>query len=106
MVGAPFRSLDFVYVPSADVAVVELTDGPPGVLLADHLEGERPILVYRVDDVEASLAALEARGSAREATFEIPRPCCSFTLDVGHRVAPYQPTRPDVAAHFEGRADF
>ena len=69
---APFEQLDFLYMPSRDVAAdlayftevlggrgvfaiedmgtrvaaVELTDGPPLVLLADHVEGERPILVY------------------------------------------------------------
>jgi hypothetical protein len=29
------------------VAAVQLTTGPPLVLLADHVEGEGPILVYR-----------------------------------------------------------
>jgi hypothetical protein len=129
----PFGQLDFLYCPSGDVeadagyftevlggrlvfaiqsdgtrvAAVELTPGPPLVLFADHVEGERPILVYRVDDLEASLAALGARGWARAGTFEIPHgPCCSFRSPGGHRVALYQLTRPEVAAHFEGRRDF
>ena len=31
------------------VAMIELTSGPPHILLADHLEGDRPIHVYRVE---------------------------------------------------------
>ncbi len=63
----PFERLDFVYTPSSDVpgdmayfvdvlggrirfaidgmgarvAAIELTEGPPLVLLTDHLDGER-----------------------------------------------------------------
>lgn len=130
---APFEQLDFLYMPSRDVAAdlayltevlggrpvfaieamgtrvaaVELTTGPPLVLLADHVEGERPILVYRVADLPAALADLEQRGWRREHTFEIPHgPCCSFQAPGGHRFALYQRTRPEVAAHFAGRRDF
>lgn len=133
VVGAPFESLDFLYVPSEDVsrdltffsevlggrivfaidsmetrvAAVRMTEGPPLVLLTDHLEGDRPILVYRVPDLAAALAELEGRGWRREHTFEIPHgPICSFEGPGGHRVAVYQLTRPDVAEHFEGRRDF
>lgn len=129
----PFEQLDYLYMPSRDVAAdldyltqvvggrvvfaidamgtrvaaVALTVGPPLLLLADHLEGERPILVYRVADLDSALAAMEARGWAREGTFEIPPgPCCSFHSSGGHRVALYQLTRPEVAAGFEGRRDF
>jgi hypothetical protein len=128
-----FERLDFLYVPSRDVAAdlgyftevlggqvvfaiqamgtrvaaVRLTEQPPLVLLADHLEGERPILVYRVPDLGAAMADLEARGWQRQHTLEIPHgPCCSFETPGGHRVALYQLTRPEVAAHFEGRRDF
>ncbi len=129
----PFQRLDFLYVPSRDVAgdlaffsdvlggrvvfaidsmgtrvaAVRLTEDPPLVLLTDHLEGDRPILVYRVPDLETALAQLEGRGWRREHTFEIPHgPICSFQGPGGHRVAMYQLTRPEVAAHFEGRRDF
>ena len=93
-----FESLDFVYTPSADVAgdrgrfvellggrqvfaveamgtrvaAIELNEGGPLILLTDHLQGDRPILVYRVGDLEATLAAMEARGWAREQPFGIP----------------------------------
>lgn len=129
----PFEQLDFLYTPSRDVAgdaawlcdvlggrlvfaieamgtrvaMVELTGGPPQVLLADHLEGERPILVYRVAELPAALHALEGRGWERQRTFEIPHgPCCSFRSPSGQRVALYQLVRPEVAAHFAGRKDF
>jgi hypothetical protein len=129
----PFEQLDFLYVPSRDVAgdlaffsevlggrvvfaidsmgtrvaAVRLTEGPPLVLLTDHLEGARAILIYRVADLEAALKELDGRGWRREHTFEIPHgPICSFQGPGGHRVALYQLTRPEVAAHFEGRRDF
>jgi hypothetical protein len=129
----PFERLEFLYVPSSNVAedaryftevlggrmvfaveamgarvaMVELTPAPPHVLLTDHLEGERPVLVYRVADLTATLGELEARGWEREGTFEIPHgPCCSFRTSGGHRVAVYELTRPGAAAHFEGRRDF
>jgi hypothetical protein len=129
----PFEQLDFVYTPSADVAtemkfftdvlggklifavegmdarvaMIELTDGPPHILLADHLEGERAILVYRVADLRKTLKELESRGWKRAETFEIPQgPICSFEAPGGHRIAVYELTRPDVGRHFEGRFDF
>jgi len=129
----PFEQLDFLYTPTSDVArdlayftqilggrarfaidamgtrvaAVELTEGPPLVLLTDHVEGERAILVYRVPDLDAALAELEARGWERAHTFEIPHgPCCSLRTPGGHRIALYQLTRPEVAEHFNGRFDF
>lgn len=130
---AAFEQLDFLYVPSRDVAedlaffsevlggrvmfaidsmgtrvaAVRLTEDPPLVLLTDHLEGDRPILVYRVPELGAALTELEGRGWRREDAFEIPHgPICSFQGPGGHRVALYQLTRPEVAEHFEGRRDF
>jgi hypothetical protein len=130
---APFERLDFLYVPSHDVATdleyftevlggrvvfavqamgtrvaaIQLTEHPPLVLLADHLQGERPVLVYRVADLGAAMADLESRGWQRRHTLEIPHgPCCSFQTPGGHRVALYQLTRPEVAAHFDGRRDY
>lgn len=129
----PLLSLDFVYTPSADVAkdaqwlvdvlgaaivfaveamgtrvaMVELADGPPHVLLTDHLSDERPILIYRVANLKRSLAAMKRRGWEREETFEIPHgPCCSFTAPGGQRIALYQLTRPGAANSFDGRRDF
>ena len=128
-----FESLDFVYMPSRDaagdvefftstlgarlvfavegmgtrVAMVELTDGPPRVLLAEHLEGDRPVLVYRVENLATALDELESRGWHRGGTFEIPQgPICSFAAPGGQRIALYQLARPEVEAHFVGRRDF
>jgi hypothetical protein len=89
------------------VAAIRLTNAPPLVLLADHVEGERPILVYRVTDLRQATAALEGRGWTGGSRLEIPHgPCRSFETPGGHRIALYQLTRPDVADHFEGRRDF
>ncbi len=33
------------------LAAIQLTESPPLLLLADHLEEDRPILVYRVADL-------------------------------------------------------
>jgi hypothetical protein len=128
-----FEQLDFIYMPSRDVAAdlayltevlggravfavegmgtrvaaVDLTEGPPLVLLAGHLEGDLPILVYRVASLGGALASLESRGWERGPSLEIPHgPCCSFQAPGGHRFALYELTRPEVAAHFEGRRDF
>lgn len=129
----PFEKLDFIYLPSGDVAadvayftevlgarltfavegmgtrvaMLELTDEPPRLLLAGHLEGERPVLVYRVADIARAVEQLEARGWKRGQMLEIPHgPVCSFTTPAGHRLAIYQLTRPAVGEHFAGRRDF
>jgi len=128
-----FERLDFVYMPSADVAadvswftdvlggrlafaiegmgtrvaMVVLTDEPPAILLAEHLEGDRPVLVYRVADLIATARELQGRGWEEGHSLEIPQgPVRSFTSPGGHRVALYQLTRPGVQATFEGRRDF
>jgi hypothetical protein len=63
--------------------------------------------LYRVADLDASLARLASRGSAPERRLEIPHgPVATFCSPAGIRLAVYQLTRPAVAAHFEGRRDF
>jgi hypothetical protein len=125
--------LDFLYTPSRDVAgdmadlvdgfgarvifaiedagirvaMIELTDHPPRILLTDHVEGDRPILVYRVEDHAAAVTELGSRGWVAERSLEIPQgPVSSYRSPGGHRIAIYQSTRPGVLAHFEGRRDF
>jgi len=130
---APFESLDYLYTPSADVAAdmrffsevlggriafaidamgarvakIELTDGPPHVLLTDHLDGDRPVLVYRVADLGEAVRTLRKRGFRKGRDVELPMGTCrTFAGPGGHRIALYELTRPGVADHFDGRMDF
>ena len=128
-----FSSLDFVYMPSRDVArdlghftdalggepvfaivafdtrvaMVRLSDDGPRVLLAGHLEGEVPVLVYRVDDLDEALTRLEQSGAEVESRFEIPHgPCAALALPGAQRVALYERTRPEADERLGGRMDF
>jgi hypothetical protein len=128
-----FGPLDFVYLPSRSVAddvahlteglegelvfaierfgtrvaMVKLTEEPPAVLLAGHLEGDQPVLVYRVEDLERTLAQLEERGVAVAARFGIPHgPGAEIANPGPQRIAVYELTRPEVAARLAGRRDF
>lgn len=128
-----FERLDFLYTPSLDVAadtrfhvdvlgarlifaiddggtrvaMIELATGPPRILLTDHLDGDRPILVYRVPDLAAARAELSSRSLSPERSLEIPQgPLSSYRTTGGHRFALYEETRPGVLTHFEGRRDF
>lgn len=91
----------------ARVAMIELTDGPPHVLLTDHLEGDRAVYVYRVHNLRKTVADLKQRGVAGERRLEIPMgPCSSFVLPGGQRIALYEASRPGALEHFMGRRDF
>ena len=136
-VGTPdevaFGQLDFLYTPSADVvadtryfsevlgaevvfaieamgtkvAMVRLSGEGPAILLTDHLDGDRPILVYRVESLADAVAALEGRGWPRGRLLELPPgPACSFETPGGHRLAVYELSRPVVLESFAGRRDF
>ena len=52
--------------------MIRLSQGPPHILLTDHLDGDRPILIYRVDMLASALADLKARGWKKGQTLEIP----------------------------------
>lgn len=126
-----FQSLDFVYVPTEDVdasaaryaeelgaellwkvrgmgtvvACLRVSETGPALLLSGHLEGEMPILVYRVEDYDAAVERLRAAG-AEVRELDIPHgPCASFRAPGGQRLAVYQLTRPHAAEHFTGRFD-
>jgi hypothetical protein len=128
-----FERLDYVYMPSRDVAadvtwftevlggrllfaidamgtrvaMLELTADPPRIVLAGHLEGDRPVLVYRVDDLDAAATELRGRGWEAGHGLEIPQgPVQTFAGPGGHRIALYELTRPGVEAGFLGRRDF
>ena len=124
--------LDFLYTPSDDVAadlgyfidvlgatfgfaiedggvrvaMVEL-GGPPAILLTDHLEGDRPIHLYAVEDLAGARRDLEDRGWREERAVELPPgPAITFRTPGGLRLAIYQPVRPFVVESFRGRRDF
>jgi hypothetical protein len=128
-----FEQLDFVYLPSRDVAadvshfterlgaqlgfaieafgtrvaMVRLSRDPPALLLAGHLEGDRPVLVHRVTDLDDAIAELRRRGAQVAARFEIPHgPGAEVVCPGPQRLALYQVTRPGAAARLEGRRDF
>ena len=128
-----FCSLDYLYVPARDiessvryytdqlrgeliwkihacnawVAAVRLSPTGPLVLLADHLDGDTPILIYRVEQLETSAAGLRLRGWVPEnGPFEIPNgPCYTFRDPTGVRLAIYENQRPEVNWEFAGRID-
>jgi hypothetical protein len=129
----PFASLDFLYTPVADVAaqiaeltellgarlvwaierfgtrvaMVELASGPPGLVLAEHLHGERAVLVYRVPSLDDAMAALAERGLEAGPQLGFPYgPIHSFSTPGGQRIAVYELTRPEVAERLAGRRDF
>jgi hypothetical protein len=129
----PIGRLDFIYTPSADVArdleyfeqvlgaeIVFAIDGmgtrvamvrfgpePPAIMLADHLGGTTPVLVYAVDSLTDAMSDLEARGWKRGRLLELPPgPACSFTAPGGQRIAIYEPIRSFVVDSFSGRHDF
>src|SRR2546425_5235408 len=83
------------------VALLELTDRPPQLVLAGHLEEDRPILVYRVADLDAAARDLSARGWKGGHALEIPQgPVRSFVAPGGQRLAIYELTRPDIMNSF------
>lgn len=127
------EALDFIYMPSRDpaaeleyfetvlgadvafaieafgtrVAMVRLTPEPPALLLAAHLEGERPVLVFRVSSLEQAVAEVEADGGSAGPEFGIPHgPVRELELLGGHKIAIYELTRPEANTRFEGRRDF
>ena len=127
------EALDILYVPSRDVAAdlrfyrdvlggrvvfaieamgarvaeVSLTADGPRVVLADHLSGEAPVLLHRVDDLERTLRELGARGLEAEYRVELPLgPCATLRTPGGQRLGLYERTRPEVDERFAGRQDF
>ena len=125
-------SIDFLYVPAADVdaaarwyvdalgahlewlvrgmgttvACVRLAESGPALLLSGHLDPGPPIVVTRVDDYAATVAALRRAGVEGLHELEIPHgPCASFRLPDGQRGAVYELVRPEAATVFDGRFD-
>jgi hypothetical protein len=126
-----FGSLDFIYVPTADVdteaqhhvttfgaelvwkvrgmgttvACLRVGESGPAILLSGHLTGTSPILVYRVEDYGTVVGQLRERGVIVH-ELEIPHgPCASFIAPGGQRYAVYQLIRPEAVHLFDGRVD-
>ena len=123
-----FDRLDFVYLPSRDVAadlayyvdvlgaevvftierfetrvaMVRVSGDGPHLLLAEHLDGDAPVLVFRVDD----LAVARARFPAAE-PFEFPFGDGLLLISPApQRIAVYQRTQAERGASLTGRRDF
>ena len=123
-----FDRLDFVYQPSRDaaadlayyvdtlgaevvftverfetrVAMLRMSADGPHLLLAEHLRGDAPVLVYRIDD----LAAAQDRFPAAE-PFEFPfGDGLLLAGPAPHRIAIYERTRAERGASLTGRRDF
>jgi catechol 2,3-dioxygenase-like lactoylglutathione lyase family enzyme len=130
---AEIQSFDFLYMPSTDVArdlgfyrdvlgaevvfaieafgtrvaQVRLTDGGPRLLLAGHMEGEAPVVLHRVDDLEAAAAELRERGATVSAEFGFPHgEAVEVRTPGGQHLAFYELTRPEADQRLEGRMDF
>jgi hypothetical protein len=89
------------------VAMIRLAAAAPALLLAQHLEGDQPVLVYRVADLESALADLQARGTRVAARFEIPHgPGAELVCPGPQRLALYELARPERAQGLAGRRDF
>jgi hypothetical protein len=128
-----FESLDFVYLPCRDaaaelatyiegvgaepvfaieafgtrVAMIRLAADGPALLLAEHLEGEAAVLVFRVGDLEQTVRDLEAEGITVAARFGIPHgPGVELALPGPQRIALYELTRPGAPERLAGRRDF
>lgn len=126
-----FESLDYLYVPTEDVdassrgyvealgaellwrirgmgtvvACLRVAPAGPLLLLSGHLEGESPILIYRVPDYAAAVAELRAGGLELHEVELPPGPCATFRAPGGQRLAVYERTRPGVEEHWAGRID-
>jgi hypothetical protein len=127
------ESFDFLYMPSTDVARdlgyyrdvlgaeivfaieafgtrvarVKLTDGGPRLLLAEHLEGEAPVVLHRVDDLDETVADLTERGAAVSTEFGFPHgEAVELRTPGGQRLAFYELTRPGADERLAGRMDF
>ncbi len=128
----PFGTLDYVYMPSKDVAadlryftdvlgatrifaiedggarvaMIALGEEPPQLLLTDHLDTDAPILVFRVPDLGDQVDRLRKQ-DVEGWRLELPMgPAFSWRAPAGQRIAIYEPTRVEVVQRFLGRSDF
>ena len=127
------ESLDFLYVPAPDihasvryytdvldgelmwkihdfgvwVACIRLANSEkPHVLLADHINKNDVMLIYRVENLQSAIKELQSKDWKEESTIEIPPgPCCTFRDPAGNALVIYENVRPYVMEQFKGRID-
>ena len=129
-----FESLDYLYVPAADikasvkyytevlggellwkihaygvwVACVSLTkpEEKPYLLLADHIQKNNVMLIYRVKNLDKATKLLKKKGWEAESSIEIPPgPCSTFRDPSGNALVIYENKQPNVMNEFKGRID-
>ena len=128
-----FDRLDFIYLPSRDVAadlkhftqglgaevvfaieafgtrvaMVRLAPDPAPLLFAGHLQGDQPILVYRVENLDRTIAELRDCDVEIGVDFEFPHGRGVEVTNPGpQRIAVYECTRPEADERLAGRRDF
>jgi hypothetical protein len=129
----PIGKLEYIYGPSSDVAadarwftevlgaelrfaidsdgvrvaLLRLGEDSPALAVTDHLPDDRPILMYRVADLDQASVDLMARGWTNEGTIELPMgPATRFHAPGGLRLAIFEAVRPFVIDSMAGRRDF
>jgi catechol 2,3-dioxygenase-like lactoylglutathione lyase family enzyme len=132
-VGIKLGGFDFLYMPSRDVeadldfytgvlggeavwaierfgtrvARVGLSEGGPQLILAQHLEGDAPMQLHRVESLDDAIAGLQNEGVPVSGRFGFPYgEAVEFTAPGGQRLAVYELTRPEVEEKLVGRFDF
>src|SRR3954454_17661163 len=89
------------------VAQVKLTDAVPRLLVAGHMEGEAPVVLHRVDDLEAAVEEFTERGAAVSGEFGFPHgEAVQLRTPGGQRLGFYELTRPEADQRLGGRMDF
>lgn len=128
-----FEQLDFVHLPSRDVAadiahyvdgvggevvfaierfgtrvaMIELAPGSPKLLLAQHLEGDAPVLLFRVDTLDVAIAELAGRGVEVGERFEFPYGWDAESRGPApQRIAVYERSMAQRGDSLAGRRDF
>jgi hypothetical protein len=128
-----FEQLDFVYMPSRDVAadidhytqrlgaelvfaieafgtrvaMVRLAPDEAELLLAEHLEGSEPVLLYRVADLDSATAELIESGAEVSERFGFPYGRGVELVTPGpQRLAIYERAWPEKGDSLAGRRDF